>query len=293
MRPNVDVVAIVVNHHTSRYLPVVAECLANSGIKRTIVIDNSECEFELSTASEIFETVPGSMVLSINNKGFADAVHRAIDASESRSEDVLWIINPDVRFPPETPSLLLHHLQTGAAKVVSPVITTGDGKPWFYGGDLDLKRGRPHHLVDPRLRDATTISSFITGTAMMMTRQVWDITGGFPTDLFMYWEDVDFCLRCRDLGLPMTTVGRAVLWHEVGGSGAEGGFSELFYFYYQRNRLWVSGRGRGLAGRLRLTFTRESAKWLIYPLLRERRNRLRKAVASVRGVATGLKGRRV
>ncbi len=39
--------------------------------------------------------------------------------------------------------------------------------------------------------------------------------GLLSTDYFLYWEDVDWCFRVRQLGYRLAYVPSAIVWHKV------------------------------------------------------------------------------
>jgi hypothetical protein len=68
--------------------------------------------------------------------------------------------------------------------------------------------------------------------------------GPFDEELFLYYEDVDWCLRAHALGVPLTIAQKARATHSGGASsGGEGG--ETWAYYSTRNRLWMLERQRG------------------------------------------------
>ena len=68
--------------------------------------------------------------------------------------------------------------------------------------------------------------------------------GPFDESLFLYYEDVDWCLRARALGVPLAVALEARAAHAGGASsGGEGG--ETWAYYSTRNRLWLMERQRG------------------------------------------------
>ncbi len=56
--------------------------------------------------------------------------------------------------------------------------------------------------------------SAVTGACMMCRREVWDRLGGLSTDFRIAYNDVDFCLRARKLGLLVVFTPYAQAWHD-------------------------------------------------------------------------------
>ena len=68
--------------------------------------------------------------------------------------------------------------------------------------------------------------------------------GPFDEELFLYYEDVDWCLRARALGVPLTVALDARATHS-GGASSGGEQGETWAYYSTRNRLWLLERQRG------------------------------------------------
>ena len=64
---------------------------------------------------------------------------------------------------------------------------------------------------------------------------MFDKIGLFDPRYFLYYEDLDFCVRARRVGLTISYVPRAILWHKNAQSSESGG--SLHQYYFTRNRL--------------------------------------------------------
>ena len=67
----------------------------------------------------------------------------------------------------------------------------------------------------------------------MFRREVWQRLGGFDTQFYPLWfEDVDFCKRTRDLGLKIQYVPEVIAWHEGGHSiaGLDWASREVYWY---------------------------------------------------------------
>ena len=42
---------------------------------------------------------------------------------------------------------------------------------------------------------------WLTGACLAVSKRVWQATGGFDPDYFLYWEDVDYSQRAKAVGL--------------------------------------------------------------------------------------------
>jgi len=76
-----------------------------------------------------------------------------------------------------------------------------------------------------------------------VTRACFEAVGGFPTDIEVYYEDVDFCLGARAAGFGAVIEPRAVVAHD-GIRGFAAGLTPWAAFLKARNP-WLLVRRRG------------------------------------------------
>ena len=115
---------------------------------------------------------------------------------------------------------------------------------WFAGGELDRTTGKVRHLGGHE-KDGPAFGkkkqvSFITFCCVLLPRQVIEQVGFLDETLFMYCEDVDYCIRLADAGVPLWFLPDARIWHKAGGSA--GGM--LSVYYITRNTLYLTCKGK-------------------------------------------------
>lgn len=106
-------------------------------------------------------------------------------------------------------------------------IIWGSGDPWNYG--------RLHNPFEPRFSYARQ-ADYVSGAAMMTTREIWDRVGGLSSYLEpMYFEDTDFAFKIREAGLTVWYIPSSVVYHYEGltsGTDTSAGFKR----YQEVNR---------------------------------------------------------
>jgi GT2 family glycosyltransferase len=203
---------------------------------------------------------------SPRNVGFGSGNNQLIAQSNRRQpHESVWILNPDAIPDPFALPRLRAALSQNTKAVLSPRILMGSAsepKVWFDGGTVDLRTGNVKHrhygIPAAHVGQGRTPYStgFMTGTAPFMAMKTWQIVGGYRKDFFLYWEDVDFTLRCLDLNIPLMVLPSAVVWHEEGGTSR-----------------------RNSPGTL---------KWLLRPWTQDTDRRLAKTAAAARGSIEGV-----
>ena len=103
---------------------------------------------------------------------------------------------------------------------------------WYGGGEIDYRRGWPS-IVDfnsPATTEGANNSkyvSFASGCLMMFTRESIGKLQGFDQRFFMYCEDLELCIRVREMGMRIYYKAESVIFHRVQGAHQNDGVSLL------------------------------------------------------------------
>ena len=217
--------------------------------------------------------LPGVVALE-ENRGFAGGANVGLaHAFADRAITHALLMNDDIELAAGALAVLAE--TCGENACASPVIEA-PGADAFSGGLLD-RRGFGRH--EPGALD------FLTGAALCLPRSAWERVGGLDERLFLYYEDVEWCLRARAAGFALRVEPRATARHAAG-SSTGGGQGETWAYYSTRNRLWLLQRLRG-----RGTARREAANTSARALRRLREPIGRAKLEGVRDWASGRMGR--
>jgi GT2 family glycosyltransferase len=210
-----DVSVIIVNYNGLRFL---AECFDSlkAAFKtyrfEIVVIDNASSDGSqafLRTRSDIH------YIESDTNLGFTGGNNRA--AQKARGK-VLILLNNDTCVKSLLDPLVTQALlpQTGA---VGSRLAYGDGRLQFSVGFhhtplrilLSWFGFEKRHQLPTLFRRTQTEPAFyekshpqvdwVSGAVLATRADVWSLLKGLDDTFFMYCEDVDYCLRVRNLGL--------------------------------------------------------------------------------------------
>ncbi|HEV2339411.1 MAG TPA: hypothetical protein VGT05_01435, partial [Patescibacteria group bacterium] len=121
----------------------------------------------------------------------------------------------------------------GKADIAGPVLYDETGKVWATTGIIDKKRfsagletKKLHHL---------TYVDYVPGTAMLIKKDVFEETGFFAEDYFLYYDEVDFAYRAAKAGFIFAVDPRASITHFS--SFTVGKTSDAKRYYAARNHL--------------------------------------------------------
>ena len=218
-----DVDVVVVTHNSARSI---ASCLksleGNVRIGSIVVVDNASTDDTLQ-----FVDLPVRWLQSGVNLGFGTGANRG--AAVSRRPYICFL-NPDLEARGRAIDLLAQQLDLDeTTAIVGPTVLDPNGS--LYPSARSFPRpltavghafvgllwhenpwSRRYRQTDAEHPD------WVSGTALVVRRDVFESLGGFDEGYFMYVEDLDLCWRARQLGHRVGFCEESVVVHEVGGS---------------------------------------------------------------------------
>ena len=215
----------------------------------TIVVDNGGSAAARLRAAGIGPGGGAITVLDVGNHGFAHALNAGFAAALAATDDpercVLVGMNDDVVVRPgwlEPLVAALDHDPTLAAVQPLLVTTDADGVDRInsagveldqHGAAADRRRGDPVESTG-ELEPVTAV----TGGAFAVRAAVLDAVGPLDERFFLYYEDVEWCLRARRAGWGFALVPDSVVDHA--GSATTGQLGDRRIEMMERNRLWCT-----------------------------------------------------
>jgi GT2 family glycosyltransferase len=173
-------------------------------------------------------------VFIINNDTIVDknCIQKLLD--DAQKEKNIGIFGPKIYFASGYETHKEKYTPMNLGKVI-----------WYAGGIIDWQNVLASHRgvdeVDLGQFDKISKTDFVTGCAMFIRRNVFEKIGLFDEKLFLYFEDVDFCIRAKKKGFNSYFIPQAYLWHKNAiSSGGTG--SDLQTYYMTRNRLIIGMR---------------------------------------------------
>lgn len=250
-----------------------------------LVVDNGSSDRDDQTLRQQFAGRDDIEVLRLDkNHGFAGGCNRGMSHAIKGGADFIWLLNNDALAKPETTSILMQMaLANPDAAALGAAIIEGHGpdrKPAGLGS-IDFDRAKTYlraleGRVDP-LDGRPIECDWLSGCNLLLRVSALQKSGLFDERYFLYFEDVELCLRLTNHGYKCLLVPQAVIEHE-GNASTQGGLKLWRSYYHTRNRLlffsentprqkWLSAKShiaghllkhcfslplRGKAGRARL-----------------------------------------
>jgi GT2 family glycosyltransferase len=217
---------IIANHNGEEYLDRCLGSLGHPGPRlEVILVDNASNDGSLDLVASRF---PGVRTLpQENNLGFAAANNLGAKAAQG---DALLLLNADAWLEPDSLELLADRLESDhRAGLVAPRLRYPDGRRQFSWSPARGVLGE----VLQRLRNGFEARAWVHGTVargigrltgrswytaacVLIRARAFQQVAGFDTSFFMYFEDVDLCVRLEEAGWRLVQESRAVVTH-VGG----------------------------------------------------------------------------
>ena len=207
-------------------------------------------------------------VLLLNNDTVVDKgfLRELVDAAES---------DPDVGFA--GPRIYYCNLN-GKTNVIQ---SAGGTINFSRGTNKDLKALREDEGQDYETNEV----DYVSGACMLTKKRVIDNIGMLDPYYFMFWEELDWCVRARNAGYKCLQVPTSRIWHKISLSKWGGGFC----YYQARNKFWFlkkNGTRKEYLSALIFFFLYEFWFWTGFFLLRRRNSG--EFVAFVKGTRDGL-----
>jgi N-acetylglucosaminyl-diphospho-decaprenol L-rhamnosyltransferase len=228
-----------------------------------VVVDNFRSVPAQDEVRRCAEEHGWTLLLNSTNRGFGAAANQGVDRALALGCTAVVVVNPDVDVDGGLLDALAEEAGRRPRSLVSPRLVRPDGRPWFTGGGMDLRRGWTLN----RVQDAEPRSDgWLTGACLAASADLWRDLGGFDEDYFLYWEDVDLSFRCTQAGGTLVVRADLEAVHDVGGTQAAVGKSAVYCRYNCRNRLLFAAKHLGW---------RAVCRWLVHAPAYARRVLLR------------------
>jgi GT2 family glycosyltransferase len=205
------------------------------------------------------------------NRGFGAANNVGVGLSQT---EFVALINSDAFVLSGALERMLAYLRGhGDVGVVGPRLLNGDGsfqesrfhfpgpiRAWVENLGL-CRLGKIFGM--PRSRSRAGAVDWLSGACLLVRREVWERTGGFDENFFLYSEETDWQLRIRRLGWGIHWVPEAVAIHLGGSSGVAQREAVRERFYESVDRYFMKHFGRLGARSLRCaTVVGAAMRWL-------------------------------
>ena len=243
-----DLSVIIVNYNVKEFLQNLIHSIekASANIsKEIIVIDNASDDGSNDLLKEKFPQI--KLIINDKNLGFGKANNIGL---KKASGDYILLINPDTIVAEDTFEKMLEFFRSNPkAGLAGCKILNPDGTlqlacrrsfpgPWTsFTKVTGLSSIFPKSKLFARYNltyldeNQTYEVDAISGSFMIMRKEVYEKVGGFDEQFFMYGEDLDLCYRIQKAGDKVFYVHTTQIIHYKGESTKRSSLDETKVFY--------------------------------------------------------------
>lgn len=219
----VKIAVVTVNYNNAKDT---SECIRSfykldtSGLEISIImVNNGSTEKESQNLKEKFPEI--IFINSSVNKGFAGGNNLGIKKATENKADYILLINNDATVQNKD---FFQNLLKSKEEIISPlIIFKKNGKTTYdFGGKVDWLFGRNTHINSSNKKyDGNTKPDYISGACLFIKAIVFRKIRLLDDKYFLYYEDVDFCLRAKKAGFKLGINSKSQIFHHLSSSASK------------------------------------------------------------------------
>ncbi len=223
---------IIVSYNTKTALRACLDSLISEPVE-ILVVDNASTDGSADMVEgEYTERV--RCFRNSDNIGFGRACNRAAVQAKG---SILCFLNSDARMIPDFIQLVERTFESEQSLGIlsSRLVDANDREEEYaFGRFPSLSRLLLRRLKCELADSAETARvDWVSGAVMCVRRNLFNTLGGFDAGFFMYYEDIDFCLRARRIGYGTAVLTGLRLRHDRGASLSDGRLRKHLYYTSQ------------------------------------------------------------
>ena len=226
-----DLSIIIVNYrvwkHLRRCLDSLVTFKGNKFTCEVIIVDNNSADGKIDEFISDYQDC--IFIRNKVNSGFASGCNLG---SINSNGDFLLFLNPDTVAPVESVAKLLDRAKEKPGIFISSCSQVSEkdkvsmtfglfpefGTLTGFGRILSKMVNRKKYAERIRHADDIIYPDWVSGSVLMIKKEVFLNLGGFDEDFWMYYEDTDLCRRARDHGGEIACYTDIKIKHVHGGS---------------------------------------------------------------------------
>lgn len=179
-----------------------------------ILVDNAS---DSPPPDRLISIIPGTILLRNSaNFGFGKGNNPGIRLAMDNGAEFIWLLNNDTLVMPDTLTLMINKISSD-----NTLGATGC-ELWdmeqrrmlaYGGGKVNLRR---FYTINFTVPTSDRELDYLTAASILLRAEALEQSGLFDEKFFMYWEDVDLCLRLRLHQWQLAVAAGARVLHEEG-----------------------------------------------------------------------------
>ncbi len=252
-----DLAVVILSFNTKELTRRCLESIYNNKWEsdlQVILVDNASSDSTVEMVKKEFSKV--QLIISPENLGFSRGNNLGLEAADAK---YYLFLNSDTEVLPGSLDSLLKFAQNSpedygiiSAKLLNPdkTLQPNAGYLPYFGAMFNWLSGLDdifqvlgitipsYHQQNSSFYNKSKVVGWVSGTAFMVSRKLVKEVGGWDKNIFMYAEDVDYCLRAQKAGFKVSWTDKAEIIHIGGASSKDpqyrqwlGEFKGLIYVY--------------------------------------------------------------
>lgn len=203
-----------------------------------VIVDNDE-DLGFKIYDSRFKNQIVKIIKNKKNLGYAGGMNVGIRYALSKKATHILLLNNDTVIEKEFLIPLLKFLEKEKqVGIVAPAIKFQRNKKTIYdlGGKVNLVFGKTSHCEVGKITSySPQLVDYVSGCCMLIKREVLEKIGLFDERFFLYYEDVNFCLRAKEVGFTTYILPSVSIFHNL--SKTVGKNSSLAIYYQTKSAL--------------------------------------------------------
>lgn len=239
-----DLGIVICNFNKVDYLKVCLESLYKSNFENltydVIVVDNASTD---GSPDFIKENYPQIILLeNETNTGGSGGFDRGIRFTIKEEYEYVVLLDNDTLLEVNTIINLYTYIKNNSiVGAVGSKICTMDNPDIVQemGSFIDVEDNFNIKLLFRASKDdislpEVVICDYVPACCMITSKEVLKKVGGFNVEHFIYWDDMDWCKRVKNLGYEIHAINSSRVFHKHGAVAYTNTFA---FYYFERNRI--------------------------------------------------------
>lgn len=234
---------VICNFNKKEYLKQCLSSVLESDLSdkdyEIVVVDNASTDGAPQMVKEEFSNV--ILLENIENTGGSGGFARGMQYAIDKGYEYVALLDNDIKLDENTLSTMLEYLaQNPNVGVVGAKICQMDHPDLLqeFGSFIDQEKFEISTPLKGQ-KDGKDLPEFVNcdyvpACCLIVRKKVLKEAGVFDASYFIYWDDMDWCTRVRNLGYEIHAIKNARVLHKMGAKDSSTTFSN---YYFHRNRL--------------------------------------------------------
>lgn len=302
--PNVFIIILNWNRLGDTLECIKSVRLLNYQNYKIILVDNGSMEGSSDVIREKYNDIV--LIKNMENLGYAEGNNVGIRFALSKGADYIWLLNNDTVVDQNALGTMVDvGEKLSECGILGSKIYYFDQPEiiWFAGATINWRKAVSNHIgqnqKDHAKYDSIKEVERVTGCSMLIKRDVCERIGLMDEKLFLYAEELDWCVRAKKAGYKILYIPDSKVYHKISLSTGDN-YGVIFNYFNTRNFLYVIQKNMSFPKReyylinalyYRISECRQILREMIKPKFWSESNDMNVDISKLRGVFDFIAGR--